>query len=476
MKIFVLAFFLLFTLHVSGQQFSQYNTGTVYESFENPAIQSFTPDSSRNIAFNFFIPNFTSNIYVNGNAQAPLKSRAFNGRYNTSYLRIGEGQFNRANATANVYLIMLRLFRNLNGNTDMGFSVQTRMESRGLFSDESVALFNGASAFPDNHYDNIFNNEYTFQAYHQVSFSYRENITKKFAIGVKLSALLGIEYQKLNITNSSIDFDRQNDQALLGLGGYYRNSYSPGGLNSRDLLPTFRNPGASVTIGTSVRTRDNFLVQANIKDLGFIHWSKRSGTGNFNSNGFIRNLSTRDRENNIFGTSKKIIQSASFPGGFVTPTNGKIELSINKTYWLSRDFNLSYSPTIIGSKEFFFPGGTLAMVNPVQYKNYTFSLTTSYDTYRIFHLGGQFMIKAPNAEFFIGSERFIQSGKLLLASTGNDGQINRNSAYSGADLFMGFSVKFGSVIEHPMNASFIPMEEHKGFFARIWSRLFHHGE
>jgi hypothetical protein len=41
---------------------------------------------------------------------------------------------------------------------------------------------------------------------------------------------------------------------------------------------------------------------------------------------------------------------------------------------------------------------------------------------------------------------------------------------------MGFSVKFGSVIEHPMNASFIPMEERKGFFARIWSRLFHHGE
>ena len=148
MRIFLSVFCLLFTFQAFGQQYSQYNTGTLYESFENPAVQSFIPDTSRRIAFNLFIPNVTGNFYLTGNAQSPLKSRAFNGRYNDSYLRIGENAFNRVNANANVYLVMLRVFRSLNGNADMGFSVQTRMESRGLISDESIGIFNGAKTFP----------------------------------------------------------------------------------------------------------------------------------------------------------------------------------------------------------------------------------------------------------------------------------------------------------------------------------------
>jgi hypothetical protein len=36
---------------------------------------------------------------------------------------------------------------------------------------------------------------------------------------------------------------------------------------------------------------------------------------------------------------------------------------------------------------------------------------------------------------------------------------------------MGFSLKFGPVVEHPMNASSIPTGE-KGFLGRLWGRWF----
>jgi hypothetical protein len=61
-----------------------------------------------------------------------------------------------------------------------------------------------------------------------------------------------------------------------------------------------------------------------------------------------------------------------------------------------------------------------------------------------------------------------------MTSIANAPQINQNQAYTGADLFLGFSLKFGSVIEHPMNASSVPMGEGKGFFSKFWDSLFKH--
>ncbi|MDB5286594.1 MAG: hypothetical protein JWR05_1543 [Mucilaginibacter sp.] len=461
---------------VFSQQFSHYNTGTVYESFENPSVQTFTPDSSRQYAFNLFIPNISGNLYITGNSQSSLKSRFFNGSYDNTQLKIDKGAFNQINANVNVYLIMFKAFTNLSSNGEIGFSVQTRGESRGVYTDESVAIFNGPGAFAKDHYDNIFNNALSYQTYNQVSFSYSEKINKKFALGIKLSALMGIQYQKLTINQSSIDFDRINDNALLGLSGKYYLNYTPGPFGGSDLLPTFRNPGASISIGTTLRTADNFILQGNLKDLGFIKWASRSGTYTFNTQDTLQGLSSFNRENNIYLTTRKMIRTGAKFGSFVTPTNGKIELSANKKYWLDYDKKFRYSPTIIASKELFYNGFTIAMVNPVSYKNITVSATSSYDQYKIFNMGGQFMVKSSNAEFFIGSERLLQTGNFIRAGMGNNAQINKNGAYSGADIFLGFSLKFGSVIEHPMNASHIPMADGKGFFSTLWGRIFKHGE
>src|SRR5215216_1626733 len=117
-KIYILLFFLLISFSVSAQQFSQYNTGTLYDSFENPSVRSFIPDSSRQYAFNFFIPNFNANAYITGNIQQALKNRLFATKpsYEAKALKIGKGKYNHVNANVNAYGLMLKTFTSLNGD------------------------------------------------------------------------------------------------------------------------------------------------------------------------------------------------------------------------------------------------------------------------------------------------------------------------------------------------------------------------
>jgi hypothetical protein len=474
----ILIFFCLIFLSISAsaQQFSQYNTGTLFDSFENPSQRSFIPDSSRQLAFNFLIPNFDVNTYLTGNMQPGIKSRLFskNAYYNTDKLKIGQNKYNHFNANINAYSIMFKVFTSLNGDVEMGFSAQTKVESRGLFSDESLALLNGASDFPKNEYSNIFNDSYSYQAYHQIGFSYRERINNKIALGFKISGLLGIQYQKINITESQINFDRtdpSNPTAVLALKGRYYDSYIPGQMTSHDYLPTFRNPGAAISLGASYKTDDHITVQANVKDLGFIHWSKRSSIYNFDNSEPLNDLASAHREDTIYNRTHKLLKNNGVVQSFTTPINGRAELSATKSYWLGDNNTLKYSPTLIASKELFFTGFTGALVNHFQLGLCTATLTTSYDDMKFFNVGAQFMVKSPNVEFFIGTDRLINTGRLVLASLQNATQISHEGNYTGGDLYLGFTLKFGHVIEHPMNASTIPMGE-KGFLGRLFGRLF----
>ncbi|WP_183558383.1 DUF5723 family protein [Mucilaginibacter sp. SP1R1] len=467
-KIFLL--FLFFYVKASAQQFSLYNTETLYDSFENPAQRSFIPDSSRQFAFNFLVPNFDINTYLSGNIQPAIKTRLFANipYYNTTALQIGMGKYNHFNANINTYFFMLKMFSSLNGDVEMGLSAQTKMESSGLFSDESLAMFSGPSNFPQNNYTNIFNDHYRFQSFHQLSFSYRERIDDKVAIGFKISGLLGIQHQKIDITESHLTLDKIHDQAILTLHGRYEDSYMP----DDSYTPTLRNPGAAISLGASYTTDNNITIQTNIKDLGFILWNKRSTLYNFNNSGILHNISSAAREDTIYNGTRKILKNNGSANGFASTTNSQAEISATKTYWLREENGFKYIPTLLLAKELFSPGFTGVFINHFQYHNLTLSLTTSYNEMKFFNLGSQIMIKSPNAEFFIGSDRLLNTGKFAMAML-NTEQINNTGNYSGGDLFLGFSLKFGQVIDHPMNSSYIPIGgSDKGFFGRLFDRIF----
>jgi hypothetical protein len=474
MKNFLLVlFFLLFSANIFAQQFSQYNTGTLYDAFENPSQRAFIPDTSKKYASNFFIPNFNATFFLSGDAQATLKTRAFLYDYDNSALKIGQGRYNRVNENANVYFLMLRMFSSLNGDEEMGFSWQTKSEGKGFISDESIAAFDGPRSFHDNLiYSNIFNSRYYYQTYHQLSFTYREKFNKQFSFGVKLSALLGIQYQKLNIIGSQASFNNATDSAAVALRGTYYAGYIPGHFIARDYLPNLRSPGASISIGTTYRTEDSFILQGNIKDLGFIHWSGRSDIYNFDNSTIIGGLGTPSREDSIYNKLTPLIHNNGVKGSFTTPIDGVAELSVNKSFWIDDDHQFKYSPTAVLSKELFYEGFVGALVSPFQYQKYVLTLTTSYDDLKTFNLGLQFMMKTPNWEFYIGSDKLTHSITMVSdALNKNAANISQNNDYTGSNFFIGATFKFGPIVEHPMNASVIPTGE-KGFLGRLWGRLF----
>ncbi|GAB3912026.1 hypothetical protein GCM10028826_22730 [Mucilaginibacter boryungensis] len=466
--LFVLIFL---TLHfcVSAQQFSQYNTGTLYDAFENPAQKAFIPDSSRKVAFNLFFPNFNTDVTLAGNVQAALKNRAFLGHYEDNALTIGKQNFNYANANINAYSFMLKVYNSLNGDQELGFFAQSRFEGRGVFSDESVQLVADNTAFSQASYSDLFNNRFNYQAYHQIGVSYRGNVDEHLAFGVKVSALLGVVMNKVDINRSIINFDRAKDRAFLSMEGNYYASFDPGKFSIHDLLPSTKNPGASISFGTLYIADDKTRIQLNIKDLGFIHWNSLSHTGHFNNTGIIDSLSFPGIENRMARTASSLVQSNPVEHGFTTPTNSKAEVSASKAYLLNS--YIKYTPTVILSKELFYTGFTAAMVNHFQYHNLVGTLTGAYSDMHFFSIGTQLMIKSPNAEFFIGTDRLVQSLSLARSTNTTSSQISKNSTFSGANFFMGFSIKMGAVIEHPYNASSIPMGDHRNFVKRFWQRI-----
>lgn len=475
----VLFFSSLFFLSIKvfSQQFSQYNTGTLYDSFENPSQRSFIPDSSRQYASNFFLPNFNANLHFTGDAQTAFKTRIFADAYDASAIPVGMGRYNYLQANTSAYLFMFKMFTNLEGSRELGFFIKTSAESRGIVSNESAAIFNGFDKFANDTYNDIFNNRFSYQAYHQLGMSFREQVTPKLAIGVKMGLLSGIDYQKFSFYQSRIYFDRPDDRAILTLSGI---NYRAGQDGRNSILAKtgfdFRNPGVAISIGAAYKTDDAYKFQFNIKDLGVIHWSNAQSKVSYfeNSSAPIPMTSNSATEKSVSDAVGYIAHysAAQTTRGFYYPINGIVEASVNKDYWLNYNQTLKFSPTVIFAKEIFYPGFTGAVVAPIHYDKYVFTLTPSYNDLRLLRVGGQFMIKTPDTDFYIGSDALYQTinftKEAIQSGNYTPGIPGR---FTGANFFIGFTLKFGNIIEHPMNASFIPMGE-KGFFGRLYDKIF----
>ena len=468
-KILLISCFLLIAATGFSQQYSLYNTGTLFDSFENPSQRTFIPDTSKKYAFNFLIPNFDGNFLLTGNAQSTLLSRAFNSKYDNSALQIGSGALNRTKANASAYELMFKMFASLNGYEELGFFLETKSEGRGVFTDETIGLFNGPSTFPNNIYDNVLNNHFYNQIYNDLGFTYREKITNQVAVGLKVGFLMGIDYTKLDVYESHLSFDRLNDAATISLRGKYQYSKGPGNFDQRSFFPTSRSPGLQITAGLSYTTDENITFQGNLKDLGFIHWYSNSVVNYFDNTTTITGLSSAKREKNIYGSTYDLIKKGYQYTSFNSSTNGRAELSATKTYYLSDDNTFKYIPTLIAAKDLFYDGFAGAMVNRFQYKSINGGLIASYDDLNLFNIGLQLMYKPNNMEIFLGSDRLLNT--VTFAGSTGKGSTYTNGSYTGADIYFGFALKFGPVVEHPLNANTIP-DGNKGFLARLWNRIF----
>lgn len=458
--VFVLCSF-IFTQIAFAQQFTLYNSNTLYDAFENPSERAFQADSSKKYATNIFIPTFGVNGFIVGPAQESFRSSLFIGVPNAVNLELGTHQVNRIVSHANVYLAMFRIFKTEKFNTEMGFSWQIRNDGNLLITNETLALLQSFKLFKSPPTVNLLNNKGYDQSYHQVSITYREDYNRRLSLGVKVSVLSGMTYQKLNIQSSNLIINTPNNTMTASLNGNLRSSSKYNEFDNKALIPNFKNPGLSLSLSAGYKFKNGIFMLANLKDAGFILWSKNSYNYAFNKTVLIDSTDTKNPNKELHQTFDKMINESGSNGGFITSTNTKAEVLFNKKMgW--------YHPNLIVSKSIQNGDGDIVLVNNIKIGNWVYTATGDYNFYNLFQAGGQVMYKTPNFECFAGSDQLFKTVETTNSFlTKNDA----GSGYTGASLYFGFAFKFGPDVEHPHNANTIPgfKEDRiqKSFFRRL---------
>jgi hypothetical protein len=461
--LFFIALTLCF-LNAKSQQYSLFNTRTLFDSFENPAVKAFTLDSSRKFAANFLLPNYALNAANNGSANNLIR-RIFNdGVYDSNLLPLGSNGVNTLNLNSNLYLLTFKVFTSHKNNQEIGFAWQVRTDLQANYTNETLGLLQNYKHFNNQLFDGVLNNNAYLQNYHQLSISIRENLTKQLAFGLKLSALSGIAYNSVATNNSSLLIDKANNSINASLNGTYRASFmKDGDLNRSTLMPNFKNPGFAVTLGTTYQSKSGFFIMANVKDLGFINWRKTAYIANYKFSATVNDINIKDNNeiteeitNNITNTEKQ--------QNFITPTNARADFLISKT------FNF-YKPSLIVSKNLFQNGGDIAFVNTLKYNSLSASITPTYNFNNFFMLGLQAMYQTPNFEFFVGTDNLTRTASMLNNINSENPTVRQG--HVGASFYMGIGIKFGKKVEHPLNLSTMPgvngQKPYKGFFRSLFN-------
>ncbi|MBB5634636.1 hypothetical protein HDF26_002691 [Pedobacter cryoconitis] len=456
----LLSLFFILSTQIKAQQYGLFNTKTLFDAFENPAQKAFVLDSSRQYASNFLLPYFGLNAANKGDANFGLRSYIHDRSYNTSGIPIGNNARNQGYQGSNIYLFTFRIFKSYKDHQELGFSWQMRSDAYADYTNETLVAFDDYRRFNKSQ-DSPFNGNGYGQSYHQFSMNYRENVDKQLAFGVKLSLLSGITYNKINITQSDIQFNGNpgaNDQLTIGFKGTYQSNFLRAKeLDFNTLIPDFKNPGLSVGFGTTYTSKTGFFLMGSVKDLGFIRWNKNSHSI-FVPNGevVVNNLSSGKELQQKF--EDQFIDRDE-QHAFYTATNAKTDFLISKKF----DF---YTPNFIISKNLWNKGGDIALVNNFSYDEFSVSLSPIYNLNGFMMLGTQAKYQTPNFEFFLGSDNVLKSAAY------NQQPGTTNNSYAGASVYMGVGIKFGYTVEHPQNSSYMPGvgddADRRGFFSKLF--------
>ena len=443
--------FLLFfglTKPVYSQQYALYNSRTLYDSFENPSQRAYQVDTSRRFAFNLLIPVISLNSTFSGPAESSFKSLLYDGVFKGEGITLGENQLNTLRLNSNNYVAMLRFLKAVKKYEEIGISWQIRNDFRARIPNEVFAIFDDYRVFDVNNLNNLFNIKGYNQTYHQFSFVYRQNYTKRISIGGKFSLLSGISNTRLKVDKSEINIDEPNDQFDVSVKGRLRSSFKFDDFQQDMIKPNFKNIGLSVTAGASYKLKYGWSILGNVKDLGFIRWNKEAYQYDFDTGKIIiENASNSGTDSRLADSLDTRISRSSINRSYVSMINGRIEFMLSKDYG-------NYKPNLILTKNLTHGGEDMVLVNNFHIKNHVLSASAAYNTIGIMPIGAQYMIKTPNVEFYIGSDQILKSYKTIRNFSNSSAPYA--SGHTGFSFYMGFALKFGRVLEHQANASKIP--------------------
>lgn len=447
---------------VNAQQYALFGTKTMFDAFENPSQKSFTLDSSRKFSSNFFLPNFGFNAANKGSAEYIIRKLTQEGKNDTRTLPVGTGEVNHFYENSNIYVATFRLFKSYKYQKEMGFAWQIRSDSQIDYTNETLAIFDSYTRFPQfTQLNDILNTKGYQQTYHQFSFTYRENYNKRLAFGIKASLLSGILYNKLDISDSYLYINPETNSLDIGLAGVYSANFTDTKeIDKKTFFPNFKNPGLSLSFGTNYTTKKGLFLMANVKDLGFIWW--RSNTTKTTANAFKTINNIAFDQSNTNQEIKDIFLLSEEGSKFLAPTNAKIDVYMSKAYGF-------YKPALAVSKNLFYKGGDIAFINTFKYNDFSGSVTPLYNLNNIFMVGLQAKYQTPNFEMFLGTDNLLSTASQVSGVIKNDATIG--SGPNGGSFYMGIGIKFGDVVNHPQFSDVMPgINDNEGsFFKNLFS-------
>lgn len=472
MKKGYLVFYLLCcSFGAEAQQYGLFNTKTLFDGFENPAQKTFVLDSSRKFASNFFLPYFGINAATKGNDDI-IRRLISEQVYSANNIVIGNNELNSVFENTNIYLLNFKIFKSHKFQKEIGLSWQLRTDGYLDYTNETFAILDNYrrfEAYKGRDLEDVFNNNGYAQSYHQFSLSYRENYNKQLAFGVKLSLLSGITYNQLKISESL--FNPGDEERLIPLvarlKGTYRASFlETDELSKKNLVPNFKNPGLAISLGTNYTAKSGVFLMANLKDLGFIRWSKNSYHNQFDGEVRIDNPNTNS--STIDNKITEIATEGEERKSFYSLSNAKVDMMISHTYAISGPW-FTYTPGLIVTKNLFYKGGDAAFINRLKYEQVSLTVTPAYNFHQQFYLGLQGMYQTPNFEVFLGSDNLFKTISQANGAINQD--LNIGNGYNGASFYMGLGIKFGNTVVHPQNSSTMPGidEKETSFFKRLFS-------
>ncbi|HTN22085.1 MAG TPA: DUF5723 family protein [Pelobium sp.] len=458
-KIYGFIVFFLFPLLLFAQNVSLYHSGTQFDTFENPVQQGFQKDFSRKYAVTL-LPHINGFINFKGDGESAFKKLLFTRSFaNTNVGNLGEARQNQLNGNANIYLANYRIFRTRNYNRELGFSLQLKEEGQGIFTNETITLLDSYKKFSQNEYDNAFNTDSYNQAYWQLGVSYRENYNDRWAFGAKVSLLNGLIYNKADISSSHLSIN-PNNSYTASVTGNYISSFGFDKLNFDKLVPNLKNMGAAISVASSYQTKSGYYLTVNLKDAGFIHWSKNTDNYTFDSNITVFNPDSANASARLFNGLKEDANSTEVKKSFYSKINTKIEFATSKEFGF-------YKPVFVASKSIFNPQGQFALINNLKKNAFVFSANAIYDLQTKLNFGSQIMVKSANMEFYLGSEQIFPTYYLSKSYFTKDENIGKSNPRAG--FYIGINVKFGPKMQNIGTAEEIPglNDKETGYVVRL---------
>jgi hypothetical protein len=117
----IFLFFCTVFWHPAKAQLALYNSRTLFDAFENPSQKAFYTDSSKQFAFNFFVPTLTFKGSASGAGFSTIKRMLVDDVIDTQDLALGENKQTRLAANSNVYLLSFRWFKRVKYQQEVGF-------------------------------------------------------------------------------------------------------------------------------------------------------------------------------------------------------------------------------------------------------------------------------------------------------------------------------------------------------------------